>query len=1290
MHLSLADTISIAKELSISVDIDEHNITLCDSIVGSIMKVLFESLSPSSNTRSKPLAELKKTQLPLQNNGWAEWAEANRASNNFELENSDNFADFKHLRNRKMEQARLKQIGQLENPSVLLRKIINHCRSYGTLYEEFYIIWIILQNEFNSLSRQYLPPLYEEYKRWHTLSCSSEAEAVSSEDLLKEKQNTCKYSLIQAGKNIFESSLGIEHIFRELGQVFEAYKHLNDTPRKENLTRLFKFNIKNLADIAAKLLYEGHAFEIMDGDVSHVPITWVRRVLKSLDLTIGPDKRIFVLSILGTQSSGKSTLLNTMFGANFPVSSGRCTRGVFMQLIPIDDKLCSQFRYDYLVLLDTEGLRAPEFSINSSYKRDNELATFAVGLADMTIINMFGEGHSEVQDILQIIVFALIRMKEVSCKPRCVFVHQNVPDTHAHTNLVAARSSLIKTLDQMTISAAHQENKSSLYKKFFQVIEFDPEREVFYFPGLFEGEPPLQQIAPGYSKAAIKLYTYILNSYAKNSEKKFQTVMEWSKKLKTLWKSVLKENFIFSYRNALEVTTRIELDHKLSFWYSKYIYKMNDWKSTSVNDLLNASPNELDEIIEKLDEKLRREEISPSLELELEQKIMKYFFVTHEYVGILIQWKTNATIYFATKREKLIKALKNDYQVIYNLQKNKKEVDQKFNKYRKEIVKDVYTLFLDLKKEGLSLKDNTCFETNFQSLWNRWKSQIEIENIPSFDVNKDLQRAIIESSIMKQMYVFSTKADLISDASRYETIGKQDFQRLSDLKSPKHYNSHYYSLVDVEKKNIVRAFISSIFGKSKEKGAKQFLNSLGILSEECERNTQEYLSDHIHKQCPYDPNSFFVVIKDCFEVLNSFNTKQKKNIKQSLELTTDFFFDFIFHQCCKSIPFFQQIQDTFISRTSLDSKFSDLETQLKNNFLKLCDGIESEYLSATQLAKITINGMKDYLRDSVVNNFRSQFENDPTHAATYQSRSLLILRILKDLARARNFEDYISYIANPFNFIKTFVQKQFENYAGEKEVFERAVNQLLTDIDLLIQFYIKASNESIPTLWLHNISKFKISFHSRIKKKIRNVSLQDLDVLCLHPISNYAQFCDLYSQELKKGVDDTNWSEWLKNILSEEKTIYKTITDNLLECEALCPFCNEPCQLAVGEHEHYCGTFHRPQGLNGWRHIISSEISLKECTTSIQNKGSFFYKGISYKYEEYRTVNEEFNSWKILGEDAIDSKYWQWVLFIFEDKFLEYYEVVKNESIDRWSELTESEVVSDLESHYDSFIFKKY
>ena len=88
---------------------------------------------------------------------------------------------------------------------------------------------------------------------------------------------------------------------------------------------------EDLINSAVRLFIQGYPIELMDGDTSYVPIDWIRRVLETAALKLG-DARIFVLSVLGLQSSGKSTLLNAMFGLQFAVSAGRCTRGAFMQL----------------------------------------------------------------------------------------------------------------------------------------------------------------------------------------------------------------------------------------------------------------------------------------------------------------------------------------------------------------------------------------------------------------------------------------------------------------------------------------------------------------------------------------------------------------------------------------------------------------------------------------------------------------------------------------------------------------------------------------------------------------------------------------------------------------------------------------------------------------------------------------------------------------------------------------------------------------------------------------------
>ena len=59
----------------------------------------------------------------------------------------------------------------------------------------------------------------------------------------------------------------------------------------------------------------------MDGEASNVPRTWMAKVFEALDQHEKVrGKRGQTVSVLGIQSSGKSTLLNSMFGANFSVA----------------------------------------------------------------------------------------------------------------------------------------------------------------------------------------------------------------------------------------------------------------------------------------------------------------------------------------------------------------------------------------------------------------------------------------------------------------------------------------------------------------------------------------------------------------------------------------------------------------------------------------------------------------------------------------------------------------------------------------------------------------------------------------------------------------------------------------------------------------------------------------------------------------------------------------------------------------------------------------------------------
>ena len=330
--------------------------------------------------------------------------------------------------------------------------------------------------------------------------------------------------------SIVESSFGLEHIIREIAQIFQ----------------LTELSLVNYAGAAADILLSGQPLELMDGDSSYIPLKWFNAVFTQLARKTN-DAKVFVISVLGIQSSGKSTMLNTMFGLEFPVSAGRCTRGAFASLIPVSDALKSASNFDYVLIIDTEGLRGsgdPEIR-----EHDNELATFAIGVADLTIVNIFGKNYNEMKEFLEIAVHAFLKMELVKEKRICQIVHQNVAAVEASDVLATERITLKRKLDEMAKLAAIQEKCEDTFQELNDILSFDENEDVFYIPNLLQASPPMARVNPDYGRAVQEVREKIVSLMCL-PERYPLCISQFRKRVCDLWQAIQRENFIFSFRNV--------------------------------------------------------------------------------------------------------------------------------------------------------------------------------------------------------------------------------------------------------------------------------------------------------------------------------------------------------------------------------------------------------------------------------------------------------------------------------------------------------------------------------------------------------------------------------------------------------------------------------------------------------------------------------------------------------------------------------------------------------------------
>lgn len=101
-----------------------------------------------------------------------------------------------------------------------------------------------------------------------------------------------------------------------------------------------------------------------------------------------------MITILGPQSSGKSTLLNFLLGCNFATSQGRCTVGVYGTFYKFNDNGKGRFNkiknYEGIFIMDTEGIFSMKNKTDEKERKDydKKLILFCMAVSDVVILNV--------------------------------------------------------------------------------------------------------------------------------------------------------------------------------------------------------------------------------------------------------------------------------------------------------------------------------------------------------------------------------------------------------------------------------------------------------------------------------------------------------------------------------------------------------------------------------------------------------------------------------------------------------------------------------------------------------------------------------------------------------------------------------------------------------------------------------------------------------------------------------------------------------------------------------------
>ena len=725
--------ISILKPNESCLSLDAH----CNSIADRVH--LYErEVQPSTfdftliqeiNDKKTSIAECKKAMLPLQGKHWHEWSNLQKKKNRAKQSRDEQpLIDFKDSVSVQMDECRKQQMTFATELTPLMHNFTKSLEETISNKDDTMYLIQCLKIKLDELSINTLPHLQREYKKYWDECSSAKAEFDN------ERVNNLESQMNALEQKIADSAFGFEHLLREIGQLYEVSVWKTPTPTYPSLPK-----------IAAQLLLYGVPFELMDGDAGCVPLTWVKAVLSELQYLIG-DKQVLVLSVIGIQSSGKSTLLNTMFGLEFAVSAGRCTRGVYAQLLPVIHKEKEEkLPFDYLMVLDSEGLRAPELG-NKKYNHDNELATFVIGLADLTLVNLKGENTMEMQDILQITVHAFLRMSLAgsSKRQRCMFVHQNVAAINANEKMMQGHKKFQETLDQMTKDAAHAENVRGKEYLFTDVIRFSGQDDVMYLSDLWSGDPPMAPINPGYSEKARGVRKSILQRFV-TAKPEILKISDLQAKISDLWNAILSDDFVFSFRNSLYIRAHLILERKFS--KLKYELEQDIWGEIKNHESQIRKCEKEEDLERETADAIKNMKERINIVYEEKKDKLKLFFNNNEYSAILNDFQREKIVSIKSYAEN--EKIKVEHRLLMQRDQKYKALKNmsKIEAHRDQLMENAVVIAKEFRKNKQT-PDGKTIDERFEIIWASLQEK-ELNETSMENIRKSME-AVLHRELYKE------------------------------------------------------------------------------------------------------------------------------------------------------------------------------------------------------------------------------------------------------------------------------------------------------------------------------------------------------------------------------------------------------------------------------------------------------------------------------------------------------------------------------------------------------------
>jgi hypothetical protein len=950
--------------------------------------------------------------------------------------------------------------------------------------------------------------------------------------------------------------------------------------------------LEKQCDVKPKVVHEvfqqcvlaGHPMQLLRGHPLYMAGDFLSAVLRRIQEQ--GSRKLFVVSVIGMQSSAKSTLLNYLFGCGFATRAGRCTKGLYASYMRTKD-------FDML-LLDSEGLMSVE---GGNKEFDNEVTLMAMACSHVVIINQKGEIHRQLRELLEVALFAMKHLEILKLKPDIVFVLRDQADFDQQ----ALKTQFVK-MGQTLTEQAHK-----LKLQMSEFIDLSSE-SLHLFPSAFTVQErkgkKLKQPAGVFSDMILKLREQLfLMQESKSSgsqlSREFSTMEQWLVHARTVWTTIRKYGGNLVYYESMReieqrtevsatfdevVASKIEAEGGFDSQCQALLKKFLD--SSTKEQIANGSARaalqeqlssletrESAEIANELETRLKQSDCPTHFRLEFQAKLQRR--IAEKKRSVLDAWGSHEARITGTFRSN---ALKN------------------------EMIDSMKKLF---EGTGSSVERQSVLKTSFEREWKKKIGEVEKQMKESV-MTDEVLKGRINALFIEQVTDQKEKDVYAQLSTNVKGIPSDESVMINDVD-----DKRWDDYLKVDRNFLVKKAIQ--LATDREQKARKSCIS------ECKRTVLEHfadMTDYFSKSEWKLDNPFMRrLMAGTVAMLASLARKLAGIDSGLLKLDTPKFVNDV-TDCLRV-----RVYNEYRSRRdkNLHSQLRSLEEQkddIRETILRRLSGIETDYTKADDLVQDIRNSIDGWLESTATAfevNIKPSLQGclkDATQASVFAFDASFG-------SENETWTNIVEYCNNPTRFLHTIYEKQFDfnsqlHQKNEVLQIETTLREQIANLNTLVKFWGVGwkTTDTTTTQSLVDYCKKNGSWSSDSGSSRNALKIVDFVSTTVYEVTNPSVFATAYLKANQTHLNIEKLCQQASGILSEKvKKLKADIWDTGKGCPETCPLCGAKCSLETDHlpfRKHEC-VKHLFPAFRGWRNSNDNTPVFDVCTSQSARDSIYIY-----------------------------------------------------------------------------------